>query len=219
MRLMTLGLSMVPFLLYLRFTIAGDGLSDLEDSNACTPAYTDLLLFELHLDEFLVIRETGKPTCFDWTSDGCSKVPHNPFGFHFAPSCWRHDFAYRNLKIQLRFNHNNRERVDIHFKNDLNQVCSNYGKRKWLCRFAAFIYFTGVRIFGSPRIAWWASVCIWAIIIVAAAIAIYSQALRKKKRSREEEKNPDFDEFQFGLPVRRVRMLDGNWDPVSDEKR
>jgi hypothetical protein len=220
--LLNLRIYLLSSLLYLPFTNAtGEiySLSEVETGKSCTPISADYLMFELHLEDFLEVRETKAPSCFDWTSDGCSKVPHSPFGFHFAPSCWRHDFGYRNLKTQHRFNHNNRERVDRNFMTDLNKVCSNYGKRKWMCNSAAFIYFTGVRVFGSPTIAWWASLCAWTVIIVTASAVIYFQARKKRKRLSEEEKNPDYEESPSGVPVRSIKAMAKDTYHINDVRR
>ena len=68
------------------------------------PAVTDDYLFTKTLSQFKTIR-TQAPYSgqLDWSSDGCSYSPDNPFGFKFLPACHRHDFGYRNYKRQSRF--------------------------------------------------------------------------------------------------------------------
>jgi hypothetical protein len=63
---------------------------------------TDRLVFTATLPTFLAARAALNPSTLDWTSDGCSSSPDNPFGFDFLNSCYRHDFAYRNFKAQSR---------------------------------------------------------------------------------------------------------------------
>ncbi|KAF2434831.1 hypothetical protein EJ08DRAFT_563448, partial [Tothia fuscella] len=106
-------------------------------------------LIGLKLDEFIKHRTEKQPPCHDWNSDGCSKVPHTPFGFHFTPSCYRHDFGYRNLKLQRRFTPDSREKLDLTFIIDLFNECKVYGSnRRWFCRLIAILYYSGVRMFG-----------------------------------------------------------------------
>jgi hypothetical protein len=64
---------------------------------------TDRLLFTATLPTFLAARAAQNPSTLDWSSDGCSSSPDNPFGFNFENSCYRHDFGYRNFKAQSRF--------------------------------------------------------------------------------------------------------------------
>lgn len=64
---------------------------------------TDRLVFRETLATFINGRNARNPPTLDWSSDGCSSSPDNPFGFDFLNSCYRHDFGYRNFKAQARF--------------------------------------------------------------------------------------------------------------------
>ena len=79
---------------------------------------TDQLLFSFSLPSFISRRNARNPSNLDWSSDGCSSSPDNPFGFPFVPACYRHDFGYRNYKIQSRFTSDNRLRIDNNFKSE-----------------------------------------------------------------------------------------------------
>lgn len=81
-------------------------------------AVTDRYLFSIPLPSFLQFRANKDPESLDWSSDGCSSSPDNPFGFPFQPACERHDFGYRNYKAQSRFDSNNRSRIDGNFKTE-----------------------------------------------------------------------------------------------------
>jgi len=59
-------------------------------------AATDRLLFSTTIAAFETARNAKNPASLDWTSDGCSSSPDNPFGFNFIEECHRHDFGYRN---------------------------------------------------------------------------------------------------------------------------
>lgn len=79
---------------------------------------TDRYLFSTVLPTFLQFRAQQNPTTLNWSSDGCSNSPDNPFGFPFTPACERHDFGYRNYKVQNRFDSDGRLRVDSNFKDE-----------------------------------------------------------------------------------------------------
>ncbi|CCH34184.1 phospholipase [Actinosynnema sp. NPDC047251] len=110
------------------------------------PAVTDDYLFSKSLAQFSSIR-SGSPYAdqLDWSSDGCSWSPDNPFGFKFLPACHRHDFGYRNYKRQARFNETSRLRIDDNFKSDLYHQCAG----NWACNRTADLYYEAVRKFGA----------------------------------------------------------------------
>ena len=110
------------------------------------PAVTDDYLYSKTLAQFTTIRaQQPYSGQLDWSSDGCSYSPDNPFGFKFLPGCERHDFGYRNYKRQSRFSEANRLRVDNNFKSDLYQTCGS----NWACQRTADIYYKAVREFGG----------------------------------------------------------------------
>jgi hypothetical protein len=107
---------------------------------------TDQYLFSATLNEFKTLRaQQPYNGQLDWSSDGCSYSPDNPFGFKFLPTCHRHDFGYRNYKKQSRFSETNRLRIDNNFKADMYQVCGG----NWACKRTADIYYEAVRKFGG----------------------------------------------------------------------
>ncbi|MBB5955681.1 hypothetical protein FHS29_002262 [Saccharothrix tamanrassetensis] len=110
------------------------------------PAVTDDYVFGKTLAQFSSIR-AGTPyrDQLDWSSDGCSWSPDNPFGFKFLPACHRHDFGYRNYKRQGRFNETTRLRIDDKFKADLYHQCAG----NWACNRTADLYYKAVREFGA----------------------------------------------------------------------
>lgn len=79
---------------------------------------TDQLLYSITLPAFETRRNNRDPSNLDWSSDGCSTSPDNPFGFPFVPACHRHDFGYRNYKIQSRFTDSGKLKVDNNFKTE-----------------------------------------------------------------------------------------------------
>jgi hypothetical protein len=107
---------------------------------------TDQYLFSTNLNSFQTIRAqqpyTGQ---LDWSSDGCSSSPDNPFGFNFVKACYRHDFGYRNYKKQSRFNETTRLTIDNNFKTDLYTICAG----NWACNRTADVYYAAVRQFGG----------------------------------------------------------------------
>ncbi len=110
------------------------------------PAVTDDYLFSKSLSQFKTIR-TQAPYSgqLDWSSDGCSYSPDNPFGFKFLPACHRHDFGYRNYKRQSRFTETTRLRIDNKFKSDMYYQCDG----NWACKRTADVYYKAVREFGA----------------------------------------------------------------------
>ncbi|WP_309116640.1 phospholipase [Saccharothrix sp.] len=109
-------------------------------------AVTDDFLFNRSLSQFSSIRSQGPyADQLDWSSDGCSWSPDNPFGFKFLPACHRHDFGYRNYKRQSRFNETTRLRIDDKFKADLYHQCAG----NWACNRTADLYYQAVREFGA----------------------------------------------------------------------
>ncbi|KAJ6785525.1 hypothetical protein PWT90_03816 [Aphanocladium album] len=109
---------------------------------------TDRYLFSTALPTFLQYRAQQNPNTVDWSSDGCSSSPDNPFGFPFEPACQRHDFGYRNFKAQNRFDSGGRSRIDSNFKTDLNFQCEKVSA-KGSCRALANVYYAAVRMFGG----------------------------------------------------------------------
>lgn len=76
-------------------------------------ALVDELMFGITLPAFTARR--GTPATLDWTTDGCTSSPNNPFGYPFLPACHRHDFGYQNFRIQSRFTQSNKLRIDQKF--------------------------------------------------------------------------------------------------------
>lgn len=76
---------------------------------------TDKLLFETSLADFLTHRKAQDPKELDWTSDGCTDAPNNPFGLPFQDACFRHDFGYQNGRAQSRFTKAYKSKVDSNF--------------------------------------------------------------------------------------------------------
>ena len=112
-------------------------------------AVTDQYVFGTGLESFQSIRaEAPNSDQLDWGSDGCSNSPDNPFGFDFVKACYRHDFGYRNYKLQGRFSEPNRLNIDNQFKSDLYQICAG----NWACEEIADIYYAAVRQFGDNSV-------------------------------------------------------------------
>lgn len=113
-------------------------------------AETDRLLFVAPISSFLASRSAHRPQGLDWTSDGCSSSPNNPFGFDFLGACTRHDFGYRNYKLQGRWEPTGKAQIDKNFRADLYDQCA----RETLddsCRFTADMYYRAVKWFGDKR--------------------------------------------------------------------
>lgn len=79
---------------------------------------TDQLLFSVTLPQFTARRNARNPPTLDWTSDGCTSSPDNPFGFPFIPACNRHDFGYHNYRKQTRFTVSAKAKIDNNFKTE-----------------------------------------------------------------------------------------------------
>lgn len=110
------------------------------------PAVTDDYIFTKTLAQFTTLRgQAPYNGQLDWSSDGCSYSPDNPFGYRFLPACHRHDFGYRNYKRQSRFSEANRLRIDKRFKADMYTKCGS----SWTCKRTADIYYKAVREFGG----------------------------------------------------------------------
>jgi hypothetical protein len=110
---------------------------------------TDQYLFTTGLGNFQTLRgQRPHATQLDWSSDGCTSAPDNPFGFDFGKACYRHDFGYRNYKKQSRFNETTRLSVDKRFKSDMYEVCGG----NWACKRVADIYYAAVREFGDNAV-------------------------------------------------------------------
>lgn len=81
-------------------------------------AITDQLLFNTPLPDFITHRDVKNPPTLDWSSDGCTSSPDNPFGFPFTPACYRHDFGYQNYRLQTRFTESGKLNIDDNFKSE-----------------------------------------------------------------------------------------------------
>lgn len=125
--------------------LLGSGLAQ-----ALTPeelrVVTDDYTFNRSLSEFGLIR-SQRPYAdqLDWSSDGCSMSPDDPFGFTFLPACHRHDFGYRNYRLQDRFTEDNRLALDNKFRSDMYDICG----WNWWCRRTADVYYWAARQFGG----------------------------------------------------------------------
>ncbi|MGH3761046.1 phospholipase [Actinophytocola sp.] len=107
---------------------------------------TDQYLYDASLTSFQSIRiEQPYGDQLDWSSDGCSNSPDNPFGFNLVRACYRHDFGYRNYKDQGRFTESNRFAIDNQFRDDMYEVCDG----NWACNRFADTYYWAVRQFGG----------------------------------------------------------------------
>ncbi|KAH6691468.1 prokaryotic phospholipase A2-domain-containing protein [Plectosphaerella plurivora] len=121
--------------------------SDLPKRQSVT-AVTDNLSFTVTLPTFTARRNARNPATLDWTSDGCTTSPDNPFGYPFVPACHRHDFGYHNFRAQSRFTTSNKLRIDQKFLADLNFQCDGV-TIKGPCRALADVYYAAVRAFGG----------------------------------------------------------------------
>ncbi|KHO01051.1 p15-like protein [Metarhizium album ARSEF 1941] len=109
---------------------------------------TDRLLFVATLPQFDSRRDAEDPPCLDWSSDGCTSSPDNPFGFPFLPACHRHDFGYRNYRNQKRFTGAAKDKIDSNFKSDLYYQCKSTSATR-VCNALADVYYQAVRLFGG----------------------------------------------------------------------
>jgi Prokaryotic phospholipase A2 len=107
---------------------------------------TNQYMYSTSLNDFQTLRaQRPFPDQLDWSSDGCSNSPDNPFGFNLVRACYRHDFGYRNYKRQGRFTEANRLTIDNKFKSDMYEVCNG----NWACNRFADAYYYAVRQFGG----------------------------------------------------------------------
>lgn len=106
---------------------------------------TDRLLFATDLPGFLAVRDSADRPELAWESDGCTYAPDRPFGYRVLEACYRHDFGYRNYRLQERFTEATRRRIDQLFLADMNLICG----RDLLCRGTAQVYYRAVRRFGG----------------------------------------------------------------------
>jgi hypothetical protein len=90
---------------------------------------TDRYLFSITLPQFTSYRNARNPSTLDWSSDGCSSSPDNPFGFPFTPACHRHDFGYRNYKNQKRFTDAGKLKIDNQFKTEYEPITPQFMSR------------------------------------------------------------------------------------------
>ncbi len=109
---------------------------------------TDQLLFGMSLPSFISRRNNRDPPSLDWSSDGCTDSPDNPFGFPFIPACYRHDFGYQNYRAQSRFTESGKLNIDNNFKSDLYFQCQSTSV-PGVCRALADVYYAAVRAFGG----------------------------------------------------------------------
>lgn len=127
----------------------GSGVAQAALPPAELQAVTDSYLFSTSLGQFGSLRaQQPHADQLDWSSDGCSASPDDPFGFTFLPACQRHDFGYRNFKRQARFTENNRLRIDNNFRSDMYGICGS----NWWCKRTADVYYFAVRQFGGSSV-------------------------------------------------------------------
>ncbi|KAL6909281.1 prokaryotic phospholipase A2 domain-containing protein [Trichoderma evansii] len=143
MKLASIVFTLVPAVLALP---ASDGT--LGRRQTSLTGITDQLLFSISLPEFITRRNAKNPPNLDWTSDGCTSSPDNPFGFPFVPACNRHDFGYQNYRIQNRFTDSGKLNIDNNFKKDLYFQCQSSSVSK-VCEAFADVYYAAVRAFGG----------------------------------------------------------------------
>ncbi|OLF10797.1 phospholipase [Actinophytocola xanthii] len=112
-------------------------------------AETDKYLFSTSLSGFQTLRaQQPHADQLNWSSDGCTSAPDNPFGFDFVRACHRHDFGYRNYRQQGRFTEANRLTIDNRFKSDMYSICDG----NWACNRFADVYYAAVRQFGNSAL-------------------------------------------------------------------
>ena len=127
----------------------GSGVAHAALSPGELQTVTDDYLFHRTLAQFGQLR-SQQPYAdqLDWSSDGCSSSPDDPFGFTFLPACQRHDFGYRNYKRQARFTESNRLTIDNNFRSDMYSICG----WNWWCKRTADVYYWAVRQFGAASV-------------------------------------------------------------------
>ncbi|MGP3690469.1 phospholipase A2 [Streptomyces sp. IBSNAI002] len=104
-------------------------------------------------------HRTGKPDRFEfrWSTNQCnSPAPNSVGSYDFTLACIRHDFGYRNYRDLLgetafRTNPAGKQRMDLIFRQDLNEVCDQRGfprvytpTERAECKKAATVYFGAV---------------------------------------------------------------------------
>ncbi|QPG93782.1 hypothetical protein C2857_002405 [Epichloe festucae Fl1] len=109
---------------------------------------TDELLFKATLPQFEARRNTRNPSMLDWSSDGCTSSPDNPFWFPFVDACQRHDFGYQNYRVQTRFTKAAKAEIDSLFKKDLYYQCQSVFAQT-ACERLADVYYAAVKQFGG----------------------------------------------------------------------
>lgn len=116
---------------------------------------TDYYLFEVPLPDFLIARQQHKEE-LDWSSNGCTGAPEKLGYWKFHDACLRHDFGYRNYRIQNRCNTRNKKKIDQKFHNDLRDMCDDRTKYTHAgCKAAAWTYYHFAKKFGDC----WKSAC------------------------------------------------------------
>ncbi|KAH8124105.1 hypothetical protein ACSS6W_004178 [Trichoderma asperelloides] len=143
MKLTSVIFSLVPVALALP---ASDGILGRRQTSLST--ITDQLLFSTTLPDFITHRNAKNPPTLDWSSDGCTDSPDNPFGFPFVPACNRHDFGYQNYRLQNRFTDSGKLKIDNNFKSDLYYQCQSSSVQS-VCKALADVYYAAVRAFGG----------------------------------------------------------------------
>lgn len=129
--------------------LVGSGTASAALDPAQLRQVTDTYLHSYSLNRFQNVRSQRPYAAqLDWSSDGCSSSPDNPFGFNFVKACYRHDFGYRNYKRQSRFNESTRLTIDNRFKSDLYTICNG----NWACNRTADVYYAAVRQFGASSV-------------------------------------------------------------------
>ncbi|EFY88248.1 hypothetical protein J3459_017903 [Metarhizium acridum] len=129
-------------------TIAASPISHSNTTSRSVTTMTDKIMFEIPLPEFTIRRDNELPNKLDWTSDGCTSSPNNPFNFPFLPACHRHDFGYANFRLQKRFTRTNKLKIDMQFRTDLYYQCQQ-SAAEGVCRSLANVYYAAVRVFGG----------------------------------------------------------------------
>ncbi|KAK8912753.1 putative secreted protein [Metarhizium anisopliae] len=114
-------------------TIAASPISHSNTTSGSLISITDSIMFDIPLPEFTIRRDNELPNKVDWTSDGCTSSPNNPFNFPFLPACHRHDFGYANFRLQTRFTRTNKLKIDMQFRTEA----------------LANVYYAAVRVFGG----------------------------------------------------------------------
>ncbi|KAK9444118.1 hypothetical protein VB005_02314 [Metarhizium brunneum] len=129
-------------------TIAASPISHSNTTSRSLMNITDSIMFNIPLPEFTIRRDNELPNKVDWTSDGCTSSPNNPFNFPFLPACHRHDFGYANFRLQTRFTRTNKLKIDMQFRTDLYYQCE-HTFAQGVCRALANVYYSAVRVFGG----------------------------------------------------------------------